>query len=150
MFSERCPLPFRGTKPKSPLLITTQGWFYNPCLGLEANDLQFPDSKGFQGLKGFFSGTHGGCKPPAGQAAMRSKCLLVAQSCLTLCDPTDCSSPGSTVHGILQARTLEWVAILFSKRIFLTQGSNPGLPHCRWREPPGKPLSFKVRREHAL
>ena len=37
--------------------------------------------------------------------------VLVAQSCLTLCDPTDGSSPGSSVHGILQARILEWVAI---------------------------------------
>ena len=37
-------------------------------------------------------------------------CVLVAQSCLTLCDPMDCSLPGSSVHGILQARILEWVA----------------------------------------
>ena len=36
------------------------------------------------------------------------------QSCLTLCDPTDGSQPGSAVPGILQARTLEWVAISFS------------------------------------
>ena len=36
------------------------------------------------------------------------------QSCLTLCDPMDCSTPASSVHGILQARTLEWVAISFS------------------------------------
>ena len=36
------------------------------------------------------------------------------QSCLTLCDPTDGSPPGSPVPGILQARTLEWVAISFS------------------------------------
>ena len=36
------------------------------------------------------------------------------QSCLTLCDPIDGSLPGSTVPGILQARTLEWVAISFS------------------------------------
>ena len=36
------------------------------------------------------------------------------QSCLTLCDPIDSSPPGSTVPGILQARTLEWVAISFS------------------------------------
>ena len=36
------------------------------------------------------------------------------QSCLTLCDPIDGSPPGSTVLGILQARTLEWVAISFS------------------------------------
>ena len=38
-------------------------------------------------------------------------CCLVSQSCLTLCDPMDCSPPGSFVHGILQARILEWVAI---------------------------------------
>ena len=37
-----------------------------------------------------------------------------AQSCLTLCDPMDCSLPGSSVHGILQARILEWVAGSFS------------------------------------
>ena len=36
--------------------------------------------------------------------------MLVAQSCLTLCDPMDCSPPGSSVHGILQAKILEWVA----------------------------------------
>ena len=39
----------------------------------------------------------------------------VAQSCSTLCQPTDCSPPGSSVHGILQAGTLEWVAISFSR-----------------------------------
>ena len=38
----------------------------------------------------------------------------VAQSCPTLCDPMDCSLPGSSVHGIFQARILEWVAISFS------------------------------------
>ena len=39
----------------------------------------------------------------------------VAQSCPTLSDPMDCSLPGSSVHGILQARVLEWVAIAFSR-----------------------------------
>ena len=39
----------------------------------------------------------------------------VAQSCLTLCDPVDCSLPGSSLRGILQARILEWVAISFSR-----------------------------------
>ena len=38
----------------------------------------------------------------------------VAQSCLTLCDPMDCSPPGSSIHGIFQARVLEWDAIAFS------------------------------------
>ena len=41
----------------------------------------------------------------------------VAQSCPTLSDPMDCSLPGSSVHGIFQARVLEWVAIAFSKNI---------------------------------
>ena len=39
----------------------------------------------------------------------------VAQSCLTLCDPMDCSPPGFSFHGILQARILEWVAISFCR-----------------------------------
>ena len=39
----------------------------------------------------------------------------VAQSCSSLCDPMDCSSPGSSVHGVLQARIVEWVAIPFSR-----------------------------------
>ena len=43
---------------------------------------------------------------------------LVAQSCLTLCDPLDCSPPDPSVHGIFQTRILEWVAISFSKGSF--------------------------------
>ena len=42
-------------------------------------------------------------------------CVLVTQSCLTFCDPMDCSSPGSSVHGVLQAKMLEWVALTFSR-----------------------------------
>ena len=56
---------------------------------------------------------------------------LVTQSFLILCNPMDCSLPGSSVHGISQARILEWVAIPFIQGIFLTQGSNLGLLHCR-------------------
>ena len=41
----------------------------------------------------------------------------VAQLCPTLCDPMNCSLPGSSIHGIFQARVLEWVAIAFSKAI---------------------------------
>ena len=41
--------------------------------------------------------------------------VLVTQSCLTLCNPMDCSAPGSSVHAILQARILEWVAISSSR-----------------------------------
>ena len=42
----------------------------------------------------------------------------VAQSCATVCDPMDCSLPGSSVHGILQARVLEWGAISSSRDIY--------------------------------
>ena len=45
----------------------------------------------------------------------KSVLCLVAQSCLTLCDPMDCSLPGSSVFGILQAEILEWVAMLSSR-----------------------------------
>ena len=57
--------------------------------------------------------------------------VLIAQSCPNLCNPMDCSQPGSTVHGILQARILDQVAIPFSRGIFPTQESNPGLLHYR-------------------
>ena len=43
----------------------------------------------------------------------------VIESCPTLSDPMDCSLPGSSVHGIFQARVLEWGAIAFSKSIFI-------------------------------
>ena len=42
-------------------------------------------------------------------------CCLVAQLCSTLCDPMDYSPPGSSVHGFLQARILEWLAISYSR-----------------------------------
>ena len=46
---------------------------------------------------------------------INSLCVLVAQSCLTLCGLMDCGPPGSSVHGVLQARILEWVTIPFSR-----------------------------------
>ena len=49
------------------------------------------------------------------------------QSCLTLCEPLDCSPPGFSVYGILQARILEWVAMPSSRGSSWTQGSNPPL-----------------------
>ena len=49
------------------------------------------------------------------QYLLRCVCVLVSQSCRTLWNPVDCSLPGSSVHGILQARLLEWVAISFSR-----------------------------------
>ena len=70
----------------------------------------------------------------------RKKKSLVVQSFLTVCDPMGCSLPGSSVHGIFQARVLEWVAISFSR------GSSPprdrtwvshivGRHFPSWREP---------------
>ena len=57
--------------------------------------------------------------------------VLVTQLCPTLRDPMDCSPPGFSIQGILQARIREWVAISFSRGIFPTQGWNLGLLHCR-------------------
>ena len=52
--------------------------------------------------------------PLSGLVKVKSKSEIV-QLCWTLCDPMDCSLPGSSLHGILQARVLEWVAISFSR-----------------------------------
>ena len=61
--------------------------------------------------------------------------VLFVQSCLTLCNPMDSILPGTSIHGILQARILEWVAIPLLQGIFLTQGSNSQcllcLLHCK-------------------
>ena len=54
--------------------------------------------------------------------------MLVTELCPTLCDPIDCSPPGSSVCGILQAEILEWGVITFSRGPFWL---NPGLLHCR-------------------
>ena len=66
----------------------------------------------------------------------------VAQSCPTLCDPMDCSLPGSSVRGILQARVLEWVALPSSGDI-PDRGTEPRSPALQAdslpSEPPGKP-----------
>ena len=80
--------------------------------------------------------------------------VSVTQSCQTLGDPTDCSLPGSSVHGILQVRVLEWVTIPFSKGISLTQGSNPiSYVSCIGRHIPyhlNCPESFSVEKFPSL
>ena len=68
--------------------------------------------------------------------------VLVSQSCPTLCNSVDCSSPGLSVHGILQARILEWVAS--SSRDLSDPGIEP-TSHALaggfvTTEPPGKPI----------
>ena len=63
----------------------------------------------------------------------------VAQSCLTLCDPMDFSLPGSSVHGIFQARMLDWVAISFSRESescsVLSNSLQPRGLHSPWNSP---------------
>ena len=87
------------------------------CLGT-ANTAELWSSRGWDSFRA------GGWGPAARSAVPKSTfwnlrtldihhylgCCLVANSCLTLCDPMDCSLPGSSVHRILQARILEWVA----------------------------------------
>ena len=67
--------------------------------------------------------------------------VLFAQSCLTLCDPLDCSPPQSSVHGILQARILGWVATSVSG-VLPDTGIEPSSPALQAdslvSEPPGK------------
>ena len=58
----------------------------------------------------------------------------VAQSCLTLSDPMDCSPPGSSIHGIFQARVLEWGAIAFSENnndLILNKDKINGMFHVK-------------------
>ena len=72
----------------------------------------------------------------------------VTKSCPTLCDPMDYSPLGSSVHGILQARTGVGCHFL-PQGIFLIQELNSGLPHCRQTspsEPPGNPI-FMIRKQ---
>ena len=57
--------------------------------------------------------------------------VLIAQSCPTLCDPIDCSPPGSSAHRIGQARILEWVAVPSSRESSPLRDLNPGLLYCR-------------------
>ena len=84
-------------------------------------------------------------------ACMHVKSL---QSCPTLCDPMDGSPPGSSVHGIFQARGLEWVACP-SPGNLPTQGSNSHLPvspasqeDSLCTEPPGKPICVYTHYTH--
>ena len=93
--------------------MNIQGWFLIGSTGLI--------SLLFKGLSRVFSSTtfwkH---QFFSTQSSLWSNCLILTcakshQSCLTLCDPMDCSPAGSSVHGILQARILEWVVTTFSR-----------------------------------
>ena len=56
---------------------------------------------------------------------------LVTEPYLTLCDPMECSPPGSSLHGILQARILEWVALHSSRGSSQPRDGTQVSPHCR-------------------
>ena len=56
---------------------------------------------------------------------------LVAQSCLTLCNPMDCRLPGSSIHGDSPGKNTGVHCHALLQGLFPTQGSNPGLLHCR-------------------
>ena len=64
--------------------------------------------------------------------------MLVSQSCLTLCNPMDCSPPGCSVHGILQTRILEWV-VFFSPGDLPDPGIKPWSPTLQADSLPSEP-----------
>ena len=68
---------------------------------------------------------------------MQAVCAKSLQSCLTLCDPMDCSPPGSSVHGILQARTQNWVAMPSSREssIYKTEREREKNTRIQWMDP---------------
>ena len=73
--------------------------------------------------------------------------LWCTQSCPTLWDPMDCSPPGFSVHGDSPGNNTGVGCCVLLQGIFPTQGSNPGLPHCRWilyhLSHQGSPLGFQ-------
>ena len=71
--------------------------------------------------------------------------VLVTQLCVTLCNPMDCSRPGSSVPGILHTRTLEWVAIPFCQGL-PHPGIEAGSPALQVDSLPAEPLGKRTRR----
>ena len=96
-----------------PVIYVRQCFAYFPSRSFIVSGLTFLSLVHFE-----FIFVYGVRKCPAAAAAAK-----LLQSCLALCDPMDCSLPGSSVHGIFQARVLEWGAIAFSVRRVLV-GSN--------------------------
>ena len=85
-----------------------------------AEILKSPGSPGHKGIQVFSTGFHQDLRRNPGSRAKTHEQwpfhgVIVTQSCLTVCAPMDYSLPGSSVHGILQARILEWFAISFSR-----------------------------------
>ena len=85
------------------LLLTLECWELTHAFQTNSHFLFNPASVSFCYSQPKNPNEHGIC------------CCLVTKSCLTLCDPMDCSSPGFSVHGICQTRILEWVALPSSR-----------------------------------
>ena len=125
----------RGDKPRS-FRTASPGSLHQPTLcpcGLEAKRPQLCSRGNFQHIFTLTAREVWKCESES----------EVAQSCPTLCDPMACSLPGSSIHGIFQARVLEWGAIAFSRgssrprdRSQVSTSQTDALPS----EPPGKPL----------
>ena len=69
--------------------------------------------------------------PCIGRGSLNHWTSEVAQSCTTLCDPMDCSLLGSSIHGIFPGKSTGVGCHFLLQGIFLTRGSNPGIPHFR-------------------
>ena len=98
--------------PSAPLCLPQGAWFPRAqTLQWARSGLDQMPPSGHDVKATFFSsrGT-----PGNRQVFPDTEWVVVAQLCLTLCNPVDWSLPGSSVHGILQARILEWVAISFT------------------------------------
>ena len=122
-------------KPWQGVVVTVQGSGDHCCPWLPAR----PEQTVTEGKEDKLESAYGVLNP------VISFCAKSLQSCLTLCHLMDGSPPGSSVHGILQARILEWVAMPLRQRIFPTQRSNLCLLHLLpWQAgslplvPPGK------------
>ena len=92
--------PHRGEHQK---YLMEAPWYPHTLLIRDIERSRFRVNRNFTMPERFF-------KTPLKSSQCTALCL-VTQSCLTLCDPMDCSPPGSSVHGILQSRILEWVAM---------------------------------------
>ena len=90
---------------------------------------QAPPSMGFSRQE-YWSGVP--LPSPSGGASGNLNEMLVAQSCPTLCDPTNCSPSGSSIHGVLQARIVEWIAISFFRGSSQPRDQTHVSPTGRW------------------
>ena len=90
---------------RQPLLCSSIGLFLVECLGPPVAELKLI----------LRTACLRNVKVPIPYLAHKEVKMLVAQLCLTFCNPMDYSTPGSSVHGISQARILEWVDISFSR-----------------------------------